>query len=678
MKKLFCGLHGIMEKPIKSISGDEFKLYATQTRACKIHKTCELESKFGILKLDFAGLGTIKKCTIYVRKTSGNGKIIAISGNKSSEHNIVSKTSQYFSIDVESNSIELHRPTHSVGALEIIKIDLFSDDLIEHNMMIETLKWKKILSLCSEHKLIKLVDGKLFAAEGAIIKAGQIHTVFTNPPNQFTINGDTVKFIGSCEILDLKIDSNRPAATQAFPHLAAPTPIVPSSPVEESVGPGISAVQKIIRNEPTPTPIAGHHILYDTDKSGYFAGVHTNHSAEIAPNKRSVKLDHRGSFFIPISNIQPNTNYTCIVYAQKLVGNGKLSVSLFPNDAAKPPIIFLSPHVRNINVALSTGSGQQDEYHLIVERPDSATGQVVINRLMLLENSHARPTSVPAERPVAPAVNYKFEISNDFHIIENDMNKAFGEYVMPNNENIKFTIVIPSYKNAKWVEKNLTSVFEQSYQNYRVIFVDDCSPDDTFTVAKNIVEKFNKQDCVTLTRNSERQGALCNLYNSIHSCDDNEIVVTLDGDDWFAHNEVLTKLQSVYSNSNVWLTYGQYKSYPDNGAGCSRQIPPHITQHGAYRQYGWCSSHLRTFYSWLFKKIKKEDLLDKNGKFYPMAWDLAFQFPMLEMGGQHCVFIPDVLYIYNVENPINDSKVNLQLQQSLEREIRAKRKYDRL
>jgi glycosyltransferase involved in cell wall biosynthesis len=242
----------------------------------------------------------------------------------------------------------------------------------------------------------------------------------------------------------------------------------------------------------------------------------------------------------------------------------------------------------------------------------------------------------------------------------------------------KFALVIPSYKNAKWYQKNLASVLSQDYGEYRIIYTDDCSPDDTGKLVGEYLAKTKQLDRVELHLNPERIGALENLYNMIHSCDDEEVIVTIDGDDWLPHPHVLTKLDEVYSDPNVWMTYGQYRSHPDQRIGCSRQIPDNIIQTAGYRKYRWCSSHLRTFYTWLFKKIAKADLLDRGGKFYPMAWDLAFMMPMLEMSGVHHRFIKDVLYIYNYENPINDAKVNLQLQQGLEMEIRGKKPYDRL
>jgi glycosyltransferase involved in cell wall biosynthesis len=242
----------------------------------------------------------------------------------------------------------------------------------------------------------------------------------------------------------------------------------------------------------------------------------------------------------------------------------------------------------------------------------------------------------------------------------------------------KIVVVIPSYNNRQWYERNLSSVVAQNYRKFRAIYVDDCSSDRTGELVEKFIADNHSDNLIQLIRNSVRLGALQNLYNTIHTCDDDEIVIILDGDDWFAHNEVLRKINEVYANSDCWMTYGQYQSWPDNMIGISREIPSNIVDTNNFRENEWCSSHLRSFYAWLFKLIKVEDLIGPCGTFYPMAGDQAIMFPMLEMSGHRAKFVSEVLYIYNSANPINDYKVNRQLQRNLETVIRMQKRYDRL
>jgi hypothetical protein len=152
----------------------------------------------------------------------------------------------------------------------------------------------------------------------------------------------------------------------------------------------------------------------------------------------------------------------------------------------------------------------------------------------------------------------------------------------------------------------------------------------------------------------------------------------LDGDDWLAHSGVLARLNEIYSGAACWMTYGQYRSWPDNALGLSKEIPASVVETNGFRKNEWCSSHLRSFYAGLFKRIKMEDLLTPDGTFYQMAWDQAIMFPLLEMSGHRAKFNSDVLYIYNAANPISDCRLDRELQRQLEAHIRARPSYRRL
>jgi len=238
-------------------------------------------------------------------------------------------------------------------------------------------------------------------------------------------------------------------------------------------------------------------------------------------------------------------------------------------------------------------------------------------------------------------------------------------------------VLITSYNSSRWLFKNLKSIFIQDYSNYRVIYVDDASQDGSADAVERWIRRNRRKLRFDLLRNQERVGALANIYQSIHDyCSDEEIVVSLDGDDWFYDTQVLKRINQVYSSQEVWLTHGTLLEYPSETKGWSLPIPHDIVVQNTFRTYR-CPSHLRTFYAWLFKRIRLEDL-QHEGEFFPMTWDQAIMFPMIEMAGERHAFIPEITYVYNMSNPINDNKVDPHLQRDLERLIRAKPPYRRL
>lgn len=246
----------------------------------------------------------------------------------------------------------------------------------------------------------------------------------------------------------------------------------------------------------------------------------------------------------------------------------------------------------------------------------------------------------------------------------------------------EFVILITSYNNEKYAEANLASVCHQkSTKPYTIIYINDCSKDKTREITEHYKAHYHLDSKLTLIHNEERVGALQNIYNVIHTMiPDDKIVVSVDGDDRLKDNNVLLRLERAYRDPDIWITYGNAITVPGKKL-FSKKVPLKVLKNGRLRQHPFVSQHLRTFKAGLFKKIKKEDLL-YDGTFFPVTWDMAFMFPMLEMAApaneyskNHSLFISDVLYLYRMDNPINDFRVNYDLQKSLDRFIRSKPPY---
>lgn len=223
-------------------------------------------------------------------------------------------------------------------------------------------------------------------------------------------------------------------------------------------------------------------------------------------------------------------------------------------------------------------------------------------------------------------------------------------------EEKEFVFIVYADNTEDFVEKNLNSIFEQDYDRYRVIYIDDGSKDSTRDSAVDLIRKMKQSERVTVIHNGEKKGALYNIYYAVQSSRNEEIVLLMQGDDWLPHKHILSELNRYYNDPFVWLTYGQYVRYPEYTMGSCLEDPSKSLQKGKIRKKtklffqkeDWIYSHLQTFYAGLFKKIQLKDLLYK-GEFYPQSFELAMMIPMLEMSCEHAVFIPKVLYVSNKE-----------------------------
>lgn len=237
-------------------------------------------------------------------------------------------------------------------------------------------------------------------------------------------------------------------------------------------------------------------------------------------------------------------------------------------------------------------------------------------------------------------------------------------------------IIVPSYNNKDWYQKNLDSIFNQNYSNYTIYYFDDCSSDGTSDLVREYARKHNQSHRLILTTNTVNIGGLGNIYHGVHACKDNDIVINLDGDDWFNGTNVLSLLNAVYEDPDVWFTYGQFTNWPFQPVDEAKPVPNHIIQSGKYRGRGW-EKPLRTWRAWLFKKIKKSDLMHQ-GSFFKTSWDHAFMLPMFEMAAGRFKFIPDILYVYNRANQICDDKIRRRQQMADAGIIHRKTPYKKL
>jgi len=215
----------------------------------------------------------------------------------------------------------------------------------------------------------------------------------------------------------------------------------------------------------------------------------------------------------------------------------------------------------------------------------------------------------------------------------------------------KFLVIVPVYNSKDYIEKCLLSILNQDYKNYKLVVVDDCSTDGTSEIIKSIWERYNK--CFMYHRREERIASpIGNFVKAVelNPGSGEDILVTVDGDDWLYFKGVLSYLNEIYQERQIWLTYGSFTSVSKKMENFCRRIENPIRYYR--RRHPWVTSHLRTIKRKLFDKIDKEDLKDtKTGQYYMHYGDAAYFYPAIEMATRrHLRFINRILYVYNDES----------------------------
>lgn len=223
-----------------------------------------------------------------------------------------------------------------------------------------------------------------------------------------------------------------------------------------------------------------------------------------------------------------------------------------------------------------------------------------------------------------------------------------------------FIILIGSRNNGQWVKDNISSILSQDYQNYKVIYYNDASDDNTEDEYNHIVKDNPKFIYVKSDTRKLKTWFYENLENYT-SINDNDIIVFLDGDDMFYCDNVLSYINSIYIQSDCWLTYGGMIVWEGDDKLTSpnpqnSEIPSHISLNKLYRKDSWRTSHLKTMRGAIWKKIDKNDLI-YNNQYIVGPDDLAIMFSALELCPTNKIYrVTDPIYLYNHTNQNNRSR----------------------
>lgn len=197
-------------------------------------------------------------------------------------------------------------------------------------------------------------------------------------------------------------------------------------------------------------------------------------------------------------------------------------------------------------------------------------------------------------------------------------------------EHKPFTIVLYAHNAADWCERALISIFEQDYDRYRLIFIDDASSDDTFSQVQQFIVQ-NQQDArVIAIRNETPLGFAGCLYRAVDYCQDSEIVIPLDAKDWLSHDRVLMRWNQVFQNPDTWLSFSESIDYPSYQIQKAPSIDRSLIEKKGFRALDAFHCSSIAFYATLFKSIHLPSLF-VNGQFSQSQF--SYVLPLLEQSG---------------------------------------------
>ena len=211
---------------------------------------------------------------------------------------------------------------------------------------------------------------------------------------------------------------------------------------------------------------------------------------------------------------------------------------------------------------------------------------------------------------------------------------------------MKISIITATYNSLQNIEQCINSVLSQTYKNIELIIIDGESTDGTIEYLRNIKDARIKVI-------SEPDSGIYEALNKGTNLASGDIIGILHSDDFYIHNDILTKINTAFQEQNIDALYGDLL-YVDE---LNTDEIIRYWKSGKYNPkkwlWGWMPPHPTVF-------IKKE-CYQKYGNFNLSLWGASDYELMLRFMYKHKIsvtYLPEVLVKMRIGGQSNRSFAN--------------------
>jgi teichuronic acid biosynthesis glycosyltransferase TuaG len=118
-------------------------------------------------------------------------------------------------------------------------------------------------------------------------------------------------------------------------------------------------------------------------------------------------------------------------------------------------------------------------------------------------------------------------------------------------------IILPNFNSSKFLSQTLKSIIFQSYKNWKLIIVDDCSNKET----KNILKRYSKNKKIKIFWQKKNQGAgFCRNFGIKNS--NSTYIAFIDSDDIWRRDKLKNQINFMKKNYYSF-SYTYYETFGD-------------------------------------------------------------------------------------------------------------------
>ncbi len=209
------------------------------------------------------------------------------------------------------------------------------------------------------------------------------------------------------------------------------------------------------------------------------------------------------------------------------------------------------------------------------------------------------------------------------------------------------TVIIPCYNCEKYIEQTLDSVLNQSYSDFKIIAIDDCSTDTTLQILKEYSKKYSK---VKIHSNKENLG-VAHTRNKGVKMSNFPYIAFLDADDVWEKEKLAVQMKYLIENTEVDVACTSYLL-------CNEELSEQISIYKVPKDIKYKTLMYENVIGLSTVVLKKEvfQKFEMNNKYMHEDYELWLK---LLRNGYKAVGLHDVLVKYRVYNQSrNTNKIN--------------------
>lgn len=199
---------------------------------------------------------------------------------------------------------------------------------------------------------------------------------------------------------------------------------------------------------------------------------------------------------------------------------------------------------------------------------------------------------------------------------------------------VKISVIIPSYNHEKYIKQAINSVLNQTYQNFEIIILDDCSKDKTKKILKNY-----KDERIKILYNQTNIGAV-NTLNNLIDLANGEYIALLNSDDYWEKTKLEKQIDLMEKNKEIAACF-TWADFVDNHNKLIVENKKNIFQKENRKQEEW----LRFFFDYgnclchpsVMIRKKVYDEIGKYNKIYRQLPDYEFWIRLIKKYNIHII-----------------------------------------